>query len=188
MLGGNQPTHTSSPESPAAQTFVFEAPTPSYCADPAGYKLPVSQPAPDGVRPLFYPFLNATAGGDAASFCPANGAAPPYSLYRRGEFGSGVLEVLNATDARWSWFSPVKDGAPRAVDVAAISKTPECANQNRGLAPADLAALRARWAASGAGPAPAPAPPAQPSSTAAPRRGAGAGALIVLAALALAAV
>ncbi len=156
------------------QTFALDAPAPSYCADASAYKLPAYEPTPSGERPLFYSY--ASANGTAA-YCPA--AAPAYSRARRGEFGSGVLEVLNATDVRWHWYSSLAPGgAARAVDAALLSKDPRCENQNRGLAAADLAALRARAAAAGAGPAPATAP----SSAAATRRGARA--LAALAALA----
>jgi hypothetical protein len=156
------------------QTFAFDAPAPSYCADASAYELPAYEPTPSGARPLFYPFA---AADGAAAYCPA--AAPAYSRARRPEFGSGVLEVLNATDARWSWHaSSAPGGAARAVDVALLSKDPRCENQNRGLAAADLAALRARAAAAGAGPAPAAAPS---SVAAAARRGARA--LAALAAL-----
>ena len=76
------------------KTFVdTPGAVPAFCADPAENALPWYAPTPTGGRPLF--------GVDAfnGSYCPQ--AQPETSRFRAPIFGSGVLDVRNATHALW---------------------------------------------------------------------------------------
>lgn len=74
-----------------SKTFINDAPTPGYCADPkANYGFPSYQPL------RCFSFEN-----DYGGFCWNQ--QPPWSAYREPSFGHGVLEIKSATAATWTW-------------------------------------------------------------------------------------
>jgi hypothetical protein len=90
-------------------------------------------------------------------FCPSS--QPAYSAYREPTFGHGVLELVNATHARWAWQRTIDVGDGQgAVDEVWLAKPPAgSCKTGRSAAATD--------GASAAGPAPgASAPAAAPAS------------------------
>ena len=55
-------------------------------------------------------------------FCPAG--VPEHTAYREPSFGHGVLEVLSATRARWTWHRN-RDGDREAADSIVLTRGAE---------------------------------------------------------------
>ncbi|KAK9830602.1 hypothetical protein WJX81_003718 [Elliptochloris bilobata] len=137
-----------------------------------------------------WPYYNVslTFQGDGNS-TGANGAAvglafpcgycwksqPPWSAYRESSFGHGVLDVLNATTALWSW-NRNQDAVSVAADKVYIVRPPasQCPNKYNGGAPAAFVATapslpEQTGVCNPVPPAPAPAPAtSSPAPTPAP--------------------
>jgi len=104
--------------------FIETEPVAAFCSNASLYKLPSYQPSPSGSIPITYPkaFNN--------SFCPQS--QPEYSAFRDPAFGSGQIEVFNATHMQWEWFRTMP-GQPELIDSVMLVKNPECPNQMGGL-------------------------------------------------------
>jgi len=105
-------------------TAYIETEPQKFCSNASLYKLPSYQPSPSGSIPITYPkaFNN--------SFCPQS--QPEYSAFRDPAFGSGQIEVFNATHMQWEWFRTMP-GQPELIDSVMLVKNPECPNQMGGL-------------------------------------------------------
>ncbi|PRW44351.1 purple acid phosphatase 23 isoform X1 [Chlorella sorokiniana] len=130
------------------KTFIDTQPQADFCAEPSLYQLPSYQPIP-----YEKPVITLQDG----QFCPSS--QPAYSAYREPTFGHGVLELVNATHARWAWQRTIDVGDGQgAVDEVWLAKPPAgSCKTGRSAAATD--------GASAAGPAPgASAPAAAPAS------------------------
>ena len=84
--------------------------------------VPVYQGKPDKCAPTY---INIGDGGNREGLAKGYLKQPAWSAYREASFGHGILSVLNATHASWTWHRD-QDGERVVSDSVAVVRSASC--------------------------------------------------------------
>ena len=89
-----------------------------------------------GVAPSTIPSRCHTFQGTPPLFAPVNAAQPNYSAYREPSFGHGILEILDETNAQWTWCAvcPCDSAEPPHDDTCLLPRMQALRPGRRGCA------------------------------------------------------